>query len=53
MRINWGVYAYHLGVYDYRWPNFKEQFITTIKNRVKLLMAFIIAKEKDNFKLTK
>ena len=33
--------------------NFKEQFITAIKGRVKLLMAFITAKEKANFKLVK
>ena len=33
--------------------NFKEQFIAAIKGRVKLLMAFITAKEKANFKLTK
>jgi len=33
--------------------NFKEQFVTAIKNRVKLLMAFITAKEKADFKLAK
>jgi len=33
--------------------NFEEQFITAIKSRDKLLMAFITAKEKANFKLTK
>ena len=33
--------------------NFKEQFITAIKGRVKLLIAFITAKEKADFKLTK
>ena len=33
--------------------NFKEQFIAATKNEVKLLMAFIIAKEKADFKLTK
>jgi len=33
--------------------NFKEQFITAIKSRVKLLMAFITAKEKADFKLAK
>ena len=33
--------------------NFKEQFITAIENRVKLLIAFITAKEKANFKLIK
>ena len=31
--------------------NFEDQFITTIKNRVKLLIAFITAKEKANFML--
>ena len=33
--------------------NFKEQFITAIKGRIKLLIAFITAKKKANFKLTK
>ena len=33
--------------------NFEEQFIAAIKGRVKLLMAFITAKEKTNFKLIK
>ena len=33
--------------------DFKEQFIATIKSRVKLLIAFITAKEKANFKLIK
>jgi len=33
--------------------DFKEQFITAIKSRDKLLMAFITAKEKANFKLAK
>ena len=33
--------------------NFKEQFIASTKNRVELLIAFIIAKEKANFKLAK
>ena len=33
--------------------NFKEQFIAAIKGRVKLLIAFITAKEKADFKLTK
>ena len=33
--------------------NFKEQFIAAIKSRVKLLIAFITAKEKANFKLAK
>ena len=33
--------------------NFKEQFITAIKGKVKLLIAFITAKEKANFKLIK
>ena len=33
--------------------NFKEQFIAAIKDRVKLLIAFITAKEKADFKLTK
>ena len=33
--------------------NFKEQFITTIKGKVELLIAFITAKEKTDFKLTK
>ena len=33
--------------------NFKEQFIATIKSKVKLLIAFITAKEKTNFKFTK
>ena len=33
--------------------DFKEQFIAAIKGRVKLLMAFITAKEKANFKLAK
>jgi len=33
--------------------NFKEQFVAAIKNRIKLLMAFIITKEKADFKLAK
>ena len=33
--------------------DFEEQFITTTENKVKLLMAFITAKEKADFKLTK
>ena len=33
--------------------NFEEQFIAAIKGRVELLIAFIIAKEKANFKLAK
>jgi len=33
--------------------NFEEQFVTAIKNRIKLLMAFIITKEKADFKLVK
>jgi len=33
--------------------NFKEQFVTAIKNGVKLLMAFITAKEKADFELAK
>jgi len=33
--------------------DFEEQFVAAIKSRVKLLMAFIIAKEKVDFKLTK
>ena len=33
--------------------NFEEQFIAAIKGKVKLLMAFITAKEKANFKLAK
>jgi hypothetical protein len=33
--------------------NFKEQFIATIESKVKLLMAFITAKKKANFKLAK
>ena len=33
--------------------DFKEQFIAAIKGRVKLLIAFITAKEKTNFKLAK
>ena len=33
--------------------NFEEQFITAIKGRVELSMAFIIAKEKADFKLAK
>ena len=33
--------------------NFEEQFVAATKNRVKLLIAFIIAKKKTNFKLTK
>ena len=33
--------------------DFEEQFVTTTKNKVKLLIAFITAKEKANFKLTK
>jgi hypothetical protein len=33
--------------------NFEEQFIVTIKSRVELSMAFITAKEKADFKLTK
>ena len=33
--------------------NFKEQFIAAIKGRVELLMAFITAKKKADFKLAK
>ena len=33
--------------------NFEEQFIAAIKGRVKLLIAFIIAKEKADFKFAK
>jgi len=33
--------------------NFKEQFIAVTENGVELLMAFITAKEKADFKLTK
>ena len=33
--------------------DFKKQFIATIKGKVELLIAFITAKEKTNFKLTK
>jgi len=33
--------------------DFKKQFVAAIENRVKLLMAFITAKEKTNFKLAK
>jgi len=33
--------------------NFKEQFITAIKSRDKLLMVFITAKEKADFELAK
>ena len=33
--------------------NFKEQFIATIKGRVELLIAFITAKKKTDFKLAK
>ena len=33
--------------------NFKEQFVATIESKVKLLMAFMTAKEKADFKLTK
>ena len=33
--------------------NFKEQFVTAIKSSTKLLMAFITAKEKADFKLAK
>ena len=33
--------------------DFKEHFIATIKGRVKLLIAFIIAKEKANLELVK
>ena len=33
--------------------DFEEQFIVAIKGRVELLMAFIIAKEKADFKLAK
>ena len=33
--------------------NFKEQFIAAIKGKVELLMAFITAKKKANFKLAK
>ena len=33
--------------------NFEEQFIAAIKGRVELLIAFITAKKKANFKLTK
>ena len=33
--------------------NFEEQFIAATENKVKLLMAFITAKEKADFKLIK
>jgi len=33
--------------------NFEEQFVTAIKNGVELLIAFITAKEKADFKLVK
>ena len=33
--------------------NFKEQFVVTTKNKVELLITFIIAKEKADFKLAK
>ena len=33
--------------------NFKEQFIAAIKGRVELLMAFMTAKEKTDFKHAK
>ena len=33
--------------------DFEEQFIAAIKGKIKLLMAFITAKEKTDFKLTK
>ena len=33
--------------------DFEEQFIAAIKGKVELLMAFIIAKEKTNFKFAK
>ena len=33
--------------------NFEEQFIAAIKGKVELLIAFIIAKEKADFKFTK
>ena len=33
--------------------NFEEQFIAAIKGKVELLIAFITAKEKANFKLAK
>ena len=33
--------------------DFEEQFIATIKGRVELLMAFMTAKEKADFKLAK
>jgi hypothetical protein len=33
--------------------DFEEQFIAAIKGRVELLMAFITAKEKADFKLAK
>ena len=33
--------------------DFEEQFIAAIKGKIKLLIAFIIAKEKANFKLIK
>ena len=33
--------------------DFKEQFIAAIKGRVELLIAFITAKEKADFKLIK
>ena len=33
--------------------NLKEQFITAIKSRVELLIAFVTAKEKVDFKLIK
>ena len=33
--------------------DFKEQFVAITENRVKLLIAFITAKEKADFKLTK
>ena len=33
--------------------DFKEQFITAIKGKIELLIAFITAKKKANFKLIK
>ena len=33
--------------------NFKEQFAAATENKVKLLIAFITAKEKTNFKFAK
>ena len=33
--------------------NFEEQFVAATKNKVELLIPFIITKEKANFKFTK